>query len=740
MTASLLAPGQTLRGRYHILRALAQGGFGATFLAEDQDLPKRPICVVKLLKPQTTDPLTLTTARRLFETEAKILDELGQHPQIPQLLAYFEEGQDFYLVEEYIEGQSLREELDSRDPFTADEAIALLQEILSLLMFVHGHQVIHRDLNPSNIIRRQGDQKLCLIDFGAVKQVTTQFAGSTGRPTVAIGTQGYFPSEQAQGRPQFSSDLYAAGTIAIEALTGRSPHSLPVDPKTAEIQWQDLVDLPEPFRQMLQRMVRHDFRERFATARDAQQALNELGMSSPLTRVLPLSSGIQNLGQTAIAPVSRMATAISQHYQRLTPHHQAIKSVLLGLGLAGLVSLGLGVNVGWRWWSDRQAINAQYEQGQLFQEQNQFDQALTQYQEILQTVPEHEGALLGKAQVLQTLERFDEALQTYDALLAVNPERWEAWWGKGEIAGDRQQDEEALTFLDRAIQADDRQAGVWETKAKIHLRREETDAALSSLDAFLKLDSQQVWAWFEKGWIHHNRGEYEQAIAAYQQALKLDDRNADIWYQQGNSYSKLERYRNAKNAYLQVVELKPDHGPAWYSLGMAQEKLHNYLEAQDAFANVTRLEPDNDRAWYHLAWNAEQNGDRPAAIEAYQRTVALKSDDRPSWRSLGNLQYEAENYPAAITAYENTLRLDEADGEIWARLGTSYRATRQYEAALGAYDEALRYKPNDPEILGDRQETEKLRQLEKTQDDLKQGAESVKEVLEKTLRDLLPWL
>lgn len=148
MTASLLAPGHTLRGRYHILRSLAQGGFGATFLAEDRDRPKRPICVVKLLKPQTTDAETLATARRLFETEAKILDELGQHPQIPQLLAYFEEGQEFYLVEEYIEGQSLWEELQRLSPCPPAGAIALVQEILELLVFVHEHQVIHRDLNP----------------------------------------------------------------------------------------------------------------------------------------------------------------------------------------------------------------------------------------------------------------------------------------------------------------------------------------------------------------------------------------------------------------------------------------------------------------------------------------------------------------------------------------------------------------------------------------------------------------
>ncbi|WP_255448004.1 serine/threonine-protein kinase [Picosynechococcus sp. PCC 11901] len=746
MTASLLAPGHTLRGRYHILRSLAQGGFGATFLAEDRDRPKRPICVVKLLKPQTTDAETLATARRLFETEAKILDELGQHPQIPQLLAYFEEGQEFYLVEEYIEGQSLWEELQQLSPCPPAGAIALVQEILELLVFVHEHQVIHRDLNPSNLIRRQADQKLCLIDFGAVKQVTHQFATTSGRPTIAIGTQGYMPLEQIQGYPRYCSDLYAAGMIAITALTGTAPDKIPLDAQTGEVQWQDQVEISAEVRHFLSKMVHHNWRDRFGTATEAQQALLPLaaqGTQSPQTstRVLsPVTGSIQHIKQTAIAPLNYLSTVVSQQYQRLSVNHQAIKAALLGVGLAALVGTGLGVHAGWRWWSERQALMAQYEQAQLSQSQNQLEQALAQYQEILQTVPDHEGALLGKAQVLQALERFDAALGAYDQLLEVNPRRWEAWWSKGKIASDRQQDDQALTFLDRAIQEDARQAVVWETKARLHLRREETDAALSSLDAFLRLDSQQVWAWFEKGWIHHNRAEYNAAIAAYQQALKLDDRNADIWYQQGNSYSKLQRYRDAKNAYVRVVELEPDRAPAWYSLGMAQENLRNYTEAQDAFANVTRLEPNNDRAWYHLAWNAEQNGDRPTAIDAYQRVVALNSDDRPSWRSLGNLLYDSENYTEAIAAYENTLRLDDADGDIWARLGNAYKATGQYQTAINAYDEALQYKPNDPDILGDRQDAQERLQWEQAQDDFKEGADSLKKVLRDTLREIVPWL
>ncbi len=231
------------------------GGFGETFVACDTQLPGSPQCVVKKLKPQANDPVTLETARRLFDTEAQVLYKLGTHDYIPQLLAYFEENAEFYLVQEFIEGHDLSQELIPGKTLSQDEVISLLMEILQILEFVHQqkvihrdvnplvHQqkVIHRDVNPHNVLRRQQDGKLVLIDFGAVKQITTQVVTPQGhtQATVAIGTPGYLPGEQAQGHPKFSSDIYAVGIIAIQALTGLPPEQLERDADTNEIIWQN---------------------------------------------------------------------------------------------------------------------------------------------------------------------------------------------------------------------------------------------------------------------------------------------------------------------------------------------------------------------------------------------------------------------------------------------------------------------------------------------------------------------
>lgn len=270
--------GALLDQRYQVVRVLGQGGFGHTYIAEDTRRPGNPTCVVKHLKPASSDPEFLKIARRLFTREAETLEKLGNHDQIPRLLAYFEENQEFYLVEEFIDGHPLNVELEPGQAWSESQVIQLLQEVLPILDFVHTNSVIHRDLKPENLIRRKHDNKIVLVDFGAVKQVQMQsiVAQELVKETVAIGTPGYMPSEQGQGRPRTSSDLYALGMIGIQALTGLNPTQFPEDPDTGEIIWQQQAQVSEALAAVLTKMVRHYFKYRYQSAAEAMQALEPI--------------------------------------------------------------------------------------------------------------------------------------------------------------------------------------------------------------------------------------------------------------------------------------------------------------------------------------------------------------------------------------------------------------------------------------------------------------------------------
>lgn len=271
--------GQLLSGRYRIVHVLGTGGFSETYTAEDLLRPGHPLCVVKQLRVLSNQPKTIQLARRLFVTEAETLERLGQHDRIPQLLASFEEAQEFYLIQQFVPGHPLSHELRPSRIFSESEVILMLHELVQILEFVHDQGVIHRDLKPSNILRRKGDNRLVLIDFGVAKKITTQIAESDldAKYTIAVGTPGYMGNEQLAGKPRFNSDLYALGMVGIEALTGRAPHLLNSDPSTGEVRWSHEARHVSPgLKTILDRLVHPDCNYRYQSAQEVREILENL--------------------------------------------------------------------------------------------------------------------------------------------------------------------------------------------------------------------------------------------------------------------------------------------------------------------------------------------------------------------------------------------------------------------------------------------------------------------------------
>ncbi|MCV3215342.1 CHASE2 domain-containing serine/threonine-protein kinase [Plectonema radiosum NIES-515] len=268
-----------LSGRYKIIKVLTSGGFGRIYLAEDTQRPGNPNCIVKQLMPARRDSRFMEVARRLFNTEAEILEVLGEHHQIPKLLAYFEENQEFYLVEQYIPGHTLSEELPPVIRRVQKESfvIEMLKEVLDILAFVHQHRVIHRDIKPSNLIRSKIDNRLVLIDFGAVKLMQPPSSEETELATVAIGTRGYAPPEQFAGHPRLNSDIYALGMIAIQALTGVPPQELPPDLETGNVRWRQWAKVSDELATILDKMVRYHFSDRYQSANAVLEDLKRIG-------------------------------------------------------------------------------------------------------------------------------------------------------------------------------------------------------------------------------------------------------------------------------------------------------------------------------------------------------------------------------------------------------------------------------------------------------------------------------
>lgn len=277
--------GETLQGHYQVISQLGSGGFGDTFLAIDTSKFNRQ-CVVKRLKPQHQS--TMQWVEQAFEREARMLEALGRHGRIPDLLGFFQEQQEFFLVQEFISGDNLRSHLIRGQQWDENRVIFILQNILEVLEFVHQHGVVHRDIKPDNLILQKPNNQIVLIDFGAVKQISTQVFNTQGQvalTTFVVGTQGYMPIEQMRGHPMLCSDVYAVGMIGIEALTGVFPHELSTDPNTFEVIWRPRVVVSQDLARVLTTMTAYHPSQRYQNATQALQAIRELTQT-----VLPSST------------------------------------------------------------------------------------------------------------------------------------------------------------------------------------------------------------------------------------------------------------------------------------------------------------------------------------------------------------------------------------------------------------------------------------------------------------------
>ncbi|MEL6221391.1 MAG: serine/threonine-protein kinase [Cyanobacteria bacterium J06627_8] len=302
--------------RYKIIRPLGRGGFGVTYLAQDMSLPSQPLCVIKKLSPKVNDTKVLDKARERFAREAKILSQLGSHSQIPRLLNYFERDGEFFLVQEYVKGNNLAKEMKLSGPLSETEVKVFLREILPVVDFVHKNRVIHRDIKPPNIIRCKSDDRLVLIDFGAVKDEISVIEQTSkhAETTQFVGTVGFAPPEQLALRTTFASDIYSLGITCLYLLTGKPPLEFDYDPATGVVLWQNDASVSDYFAQVLSKMIKIAPGDRYHTVEELTRALEletYLGELGTCLNSRPHNETESEESQdNYVSPISRTAQSI----------------------------------------------------------------------------------------------------------------------------------------------------------------------------------------------------------------------------------------------------------------------------------------------------------------------------------------------------------------------------------------------------------------------------------------------
>jgi eukaryotic-like serine/threonine-protein kinase len=506
---------ELIGGRYRVIDSLRTTNFCETYVAQDTHLPGDPSCVVKKLQPQSNEDFVLDTARRLFGNEAKVLYKLSDHPQIPRLLAHFEVEEEFYLVQEFIEGKDLSQtEIVPGSHWQEEEVRTFLVEVLEILAFVHQNSVIHRDIKPSNLIRRASDHKIVLIDFGAVKEISsmTLTEGQGNVSTIIIGTPGYMASEQQRGDPRFNSDIYALGITAIQAITGVHPDQLPRDRNTGEITWRDrAANCSDKLAAILDRMICNDFRERYQNANEALNEINKIDDLDAVDTTVPISPTPPR------------------------PSPPGFKRLLLFVVLP--LTLGL-LFLSPKIWKAMQALKY-YNEG---------------------------NALIEAA-------KYEQAIAAFDQAVANRRDFAQAWTNKGFAQGKLGNHLEKFSSCAQATNVAPDFAEGWNCRGLARFDLQQYEKALQEYNQAIAVDPEFYRAWFNKGQVLLKLGQPTEAIDATRHVLKPQPDYFLAWTQICQALYELEQYQDAKAHCEESLSINKKYSPTSALLEKVEQKL-----------------------------------------------------------------------------------------------------------------------------------------------------------------------
>ncbi len=597
--------------RYKLISQLGVGGFGQTFLAQDLHLPDCPRCVVKRLLAKTNEPKSLQTARRLFNTEARVLYQLGNHDQIPALFAHFEENQEFYLVQEFVEGEPMTRQIIKGEPWEEERVVALLKDILEVLVFVHQQNVIHRDVKPSNLMRRRRDSKLVLIDFGAVKRVSVEAADPNtdmADSTVSIGTQGYIPNEQLAGKPRFSSDIYAVGLAGIQALTGVLPRELGEDAQTSELDWRiHTPNVSVELATILDRMVCYDFRDRYPTAVEALEALRSIApdlagdgarsLDDDLASTVLLDSTQPQIsmtlkqpsatydfvptdpkeetltlsGHTAsesflreAAPVDAAPKNFPGKWLAVAFQKPALQRWALLTAVTGMALLSFKVSPLLRISQPTAPLSA-------------IPYSTPKPSPIASPkplTPEQEAAtLLNQANRQREQRQYAAAVASYDKIIKLKPKTAKAHWGRCEsLTGLKRPDQAIVSCNDALALNPDYAEALW-SQGKALKQQERSLEALKLFEQATALKPTLADAWVDRGMTLQEFGRSSEAIDALDEAIALDRNSAEAWSTKGAALWNLGRFDQAIAALDKALQIQPKAEGARVLRQQAKEQL-----------------------------------------------------------------------------------------------------------------------------------------------------------------------
>jgi eukaryotic-like serine/threonine-protein kinase len=749
-----LKTGDLLNQRFDIIRELGSGGFATTYLASDRQSGQAK-CAVKQLQPKFNSPSVWASAKERLATEAMVLQWLGKHPQIPEFIGHFEENQQFYLVLEFIEGEEFEQEVH-RQMLNETQAIDFLVDILGILKSVHQQGIIHRDIKPSNLIRRQSDGRMILIDFGAVKEIGTMAFDSSKQQvqTQIIGTPGYMPPEQNNGKPIYSSDIYALGKTVIFGMTAKSPTEWEMAEPDGTVCWNQKIAISEAFLKIINRMTAESASQRYHNASEILQDLEPLQMIGKTIggkyQMVKYLGGSQYVN-------SYVATSLAQNSDRyyleiLKAQNSQVASlstitqeIMTGFDNLSAVDKEQRTPAIIEYFVDESQIFIvqEYIEGKNLA-QTVEDQLILSEAEVIEIListatalnPFHRRQIIhGNIQPSSLIKRSDNGKITLVDFSLVNKAvnlipNSKAGYIPPEQIVDRATSASDIYALGmtaiyvltgtapQKLEKNPRTGEVlWHRKARI------SPNFAKILDKMICLDQNQRYQSVNRvakdlQKIKHKskfKGFYKYLLIApvlifgimigtaqwAQRVAILEFYKGDLKLESNQYQEAINYYENGLKKLANTRGQVRNFEQVWLKKAKAQRQLNDYQGALQT-CSIALKRYQSPQLWNCKALTLYSLKKYDEAIAAYDQSIKIAPENIWLWNNRGEAYTGMKEYDRAIADFKKAIELDPNRSFVpWNNLGKVYYQQKRYQQAIEAYNEALAIKPEYlPALIG----------------------------------------
>ena len=699
--------GQLLDRRYRIIKVTDSSEVGKTYIAADTHRPGYPQCTVREMRLPGTSSQTPELVKIIFQRNAEIIEKLGKHDKIPELLAYFEENQSLYLIEEFIVGQPLSEELIPGEPWAEDQVIALLSSILEVLVFIHSNGFIHRRIQPDRVIRRESDGKFVLVDFSLDKEINPELVNShllaptspnsvkspLGKKQELAGQELYVPIEQSQGNPCYNSDIYALGKIAQLAVTGLSPEELSALNNKGEIPWRTRATCSVALADTIARMVCSESEERYQEAAEVLADLEQIAIKweagrTPATIIRKPASQRPKHRPTrlwlfAAIPAAAILTAIIIYLWHSQSPARAKELLARGAAKAqqgdktGAIAdytQAIALNA-----SDAETFykraNVRYDTGAI-------EPAIQDYTEAIKVNPSHTKAIYNRGLAHRELGDKRGAVEDFTQVLRLNPSDGEAYYQRGLAYYDLGDFRTAIEDYTQAIRLNPNDATAYSNRGLARSASGDKTGAMADFTQAIQISPKQAGVYYSRGRSRFNLADYQGAMEDYSRAIELEPNQADAYTNRCSAYLNLASYDKAIEDCTKAISLAPKDEAAYNNRCIAHLNLKQFQKASEDCSMTIGLNSNNPKAYSNRGLAREASGDKLGAVEDFTQAIRLNPSDAVAYSNRGTIYSEMKNYPLAVEDFAQSLRLNPNNATAFYSRGLVRRQLKDRAGAI----------------------------------------------------------